>query len=380
MEFVDRPIIEFYRDSLSAASKRGFLWVVTLLAREADVDGLYLNLRRSWTSLDSITGKYFLFVFAGKENVTDDDRWNSRVVDSDVGFFSEYNNYVKIINQNIELSDSYIHDNYHKRKCADMDRLEDSQTSAINSLRDYFSISENEIPCLVFTRLEPLCSSYSRVIQVVPISGNNVYGYFKRLFNVIDPLLKQHKAMVIRLKELTECKKEKEIIISQENFRCATEIAQAKIELSIIEHQRNELGEQCGSILSEIEKIIGDSKMNENTAKYDRLSISVMGGTAQINAAFDNANVEAVQYAGFDEKKLAELVRNVRNTLSSDMPADDIEMVNNDLNVIEDELRSEKPRKGFLKVALKGLKAITGTVEFSAAVASLAQFIQPMLL
>lgn len=97
MEFVDRPIIDFYRHSLSAASKRGFLWVVTLLAREADVEGLYLNLRKSWTSLDSITGKYFLFIFAGKENTTRNDRWNSRVTDSQEKYFSEYNDYVKFI-------------------------------------------------------------------------------------------------------------------------------------------------------------------------------------------------------------------------------------------------------------------------------------------
>lgn len=212
------------------------------------------------------------------------------------------------------------------------------------------------------------------------LSGKNpTKTYLLKILDNFDVVF-EHRDMVLLLKKLEECRKERERIICQEICRCDAEIEQAKIELSKIEHQRNEVGEQCGSILSEIEKIIGDSKMKENTAKYDRLSISVMGGTAQINTAFDNANVEAVQYVGFDEKKLSELVRNVRNTLSNDMPADDIEMVNNDLNVIEDELRSDKPRKGFLKVALENLKAITGTVEFSAAVITLAQLIQPMLL
>lgn len=64
MEIVDIPITEFYRKSLDLVYQKGFFWVVTLIARDADVKGLYKNLRKSWTSLDSITGEYFLFVFA----------------------------------------------------------------------------------------------------------------------------------------------------------------------------------------------------------------------------------------------------------------------------------------------------------------------------
>lgn len=33
------PIVDFFRDSLSAAYKRGFIWIVTLLARDSDVKG-----------------------------------------------------------------------------------------------------------------------------------------------------------------------------------------------------------------------------------------------------------------------------------------------------------------------------------------------------
>lgn len=457
MEFVDRPIVDFYRHSLSAAYKRGFLWVVTLLAREADVEGLYSNLRKSWTSLDSITGKYFLFIFAGKENITHNDRWASRVVDSEVQYFSEYNDYVKFINPNIELEHSCIHDSYHKNTSGNIDRLEENQTAAVNALRDYFSISESKIPCLVFTRLNPF-GYVNDIIQVVSISGNSIYGYFKCLFNTIDPLLKKHMDFAFRLKELAEYKQElkkrtsqtqtplkfegkilalqrellsyadKNIVdgrgrtlldcindlsygtfdmplrgmlsryvdwvknyekrtgqrfdselVDQKIYQNSSEIAKAKVELSIVENQQNELGEKCAEIISEIERIIGDSKMDENTCIDNRLSISVMGGTAQINAAFDNAKVEATQHVGYDENKLAELVGNIRDTLSTGISADDIEIAASNLYVIEDELNGGKPRKSFLKVALKSLEAIKGTVEFGAAVAALVQFIQPML-
>lgn len=57
MDFTNRPITEFYRHCLLAARNKGYRWVVTLLAREADVDGLYSNLYRAWSSLDSIFGR-----------------------------------------------------------------------------------------------------------------------------------------------------------------------------------------------------------------------------------------------------------------------------------------------------------------------------------
>lgn len=455
MEFVNRPIIEFYADSLSAAYKRGFMWVVTLLAREVDVDGLYLNLRKSWISLDSITGKYFLFVFAGKENISHEECWASRIFDSQESYFSEYNDYVKFINQNITLENSHLQYKYYKSKDVNMNMLEENQTLAVNALRDYFSISENDIPCLVFTKLYPF-EFNSKVIQIVPIYGNNIYGYFKSLFNKIEPLLKQHMDIRTRLKELAERSDKLKIKINQPHLKSETkiialqkelllyaeknivdadgnslldcinnlsygkfdkplrsmlnryvdwvknyekrtgqhfdsnvvnseicesaiEMAQAKVQLSKVEEEQSELGKKCGNILSTIERIIGDSKMDQNTRRDDRLLISVTGGTAQINASFDNAKVEATQYIDCNEKKLEELVENVRNALSIDISDDDIGIVNTNLDVLEEELKRVKPRKNFLKVVLKSLKAIKGTAEFGAAVTELVQFVQSML-
>lgn len=48
MDFTNRPINEFYRHCLPAAYESGFSWVCTLLARDADVELLYDNLRRCW--------------------------------------------------------------------------------------------------------------------------------------------------------------------------------------------------------------------------------------------------------------------------------------------------------------------------------------------
>lgn len=452
MEFVNRPITDFYRHSLSAASDKGFIWVVTLLAREADVDGLYYNLRNTWTSLDSITGKYFLFIFAGKENITHDDRWHSKILDSRIGYFGEYNDYIKFINPDAQLCGTHIQYEFYKSKS--LDSLEESQTLAVNELRDFFSINEADIPCLVFTKF-PLLGYVRTASYVVPISGNNIYGFFKRLFNAIDPLLKQIDILTADIKKLSKRTEEleeiikktsldpdgkilaiqRELLIYAENnivddtgrslrecinslsygkssmpFRSmlskyvdlvknyekktgkcfdssiinerssqnATTMAQAKAELFMVQHKQVKLSKLCNDLMSEIENIIRGSRMDEKTYRDNKQSISVTGGTVQINTAFDTATVIATQYVGYDENRLSELVENVRNALLNGFSADEAEVANANLDIIEEELKQSKPRKGFLKAALTGLKTIKGTTEFGAAVATLVQFVQTL--
>ena len=116
--------------------------------------------------------------------------------------------------------------------------------------------------------------------------------------------------------------------------------------------------------------------MNEKTNPERQLSISVNGGTTQINTAFDNARVEAIQYANVDVPRLSELVENVRAAIPAELSSAEVETVTTNLEVIEEELKGEKPRKSFLKAALLGLKAIKETAEFGAAVGALFQFVQ----
>ena len=68
-----------------------------------------------------------------------------------------------------------------------------------------------------------------------------------------------------------------------------------------------------------------------------------------------------------------------RIDLNVTLSNNEIEAINESVDVIEDEVKSAKPRKGFIKTALTGLKAIKGTAEFSAAVAALIQFVQTLL-
>jgi hypothetical protein len=45
----------------------------------------------------------------------------------------------------------------------------------------------------------------------------------------------------------------------------------------------------------------------------------------------------------------------------------------------QEEIKSENPRKGFIKTAVSGLKMLKGTAEFAAAITALIQFINPLL-
>ena len=83
---------------------------------------------------------------------------------------------------------------------------------------------------------------------------------------------------------------------------------------------------------------------------------------------------------GVNKEELVKLITEIKLAAeNSNLSPEDEETVNNSLEVIEEEIAKEKPRKGFLKMAITGLKAIKGTAEFGAAIATLIKFIQPFI-
>jgi hypothetical protein len=101
----------------------------------------------------------------------------------------------------------------------------------------------------------------------------------------------------------------------------------------------------------------------------------------QVNIANDNATIHATNTAnGFDVDTLEKLVSEIKSTLSDcKLSPEDAETAENSLEVIQEESKKEKPRKGFIKTAIAGLQAIKGTAEFGAAVVALIQFVQPLI-
>jgi len=105
-------------------------------------------------------------------------------------------------------------------------------------------------------------------------------------------------------------------------------------------------------------------------------SITVTNG--QVNIANDSAIINATMNNGIDVTQLSALIQAIKHETES-LPVDDKKTVISSIEVIEQELQTEKPRKNFIKTAISGIKAIKGTVEFAAAVAALIQFVQPII-
>ena len=122
-------------------------------------------------------------------------------------------------------------------------------------------------------------------------------------------------------------------------------------------------------------KIGIDMGIDENVS----YTITVKNG--QVNIANDNAVINAtntINGARLDE--LTKLISEIKLAAeNSKLSSDDAEMVNSNLEVIQEEVKADKPRVGFIKTAISGLKAIKGTAEFGAAVVALVQFIQPLI-
>ncbi len=105
-------------------------------------------------------------------------------------------------------------------------------------------------------------------------------------------------------------------------------------------------------------------------------SITVTNGQAII--ANDNATVTATTHVGLDSSQIAVLINNIK-AAAQDFSAEDTETLNEHLDVIKEEIKSNTPRKSFIKTAINGIKVLKGSAEFGAAVATLIQFLQTLL-
>ncbi len=109
----------------------------------------------------------------------------------------------------------------------------------------------------------------------------------------------------------------------------------------------------------------------------EKITYTISVNNGQVNIANDNATINATNTVGADMSQLSELIKNIKD--SSVLTGDDAEMMESNLQVIEEELQAEKPRKGFLKTAISGLKLLKGSTEFAAAVTALIEFVQPFI-
>lgn len=105
-------------------------------------------------------------------------------------------------------------------------------------------------------------------------------------------------------------------------------------------------------------------------------NVTVQNGQAII--ATDNAMVTATNQSGLDAVELKKLISDVQEN-SVMLNDEEKEAVADSLEVIENEVMSDKPKKSMMRTALTTLKGIKGVAEFGSAVAALIQFVGPLI-
>lgn len=110
----------------------------------------------------------------------------------------------------------------------------------------------------------------------------------------------------------------------------------------------------------------------------EKITYSITVTNGQVNIASDNATINATNTVGVDLEKVAALISDVR-AASAGIIGEDAEALSDSLEVIEEQVKTEKPKKSFIKTAITTLKTIQGTAEFITAVAALAEFLQGIL-
>ncbi|MED9822920.1 MAG: hypothetical protein U0J65_12945 [Christensenellales bacterium] len=110
----------------------------------------------------------------------------------------------------------------------------------------------------------------------------------------------------------------------------------------------------------------------------EKVTYSITVSHGQVNIASDNAMITATNNVGTDLIQLANLINKVK-AAATGITGEDAVTLAESLEVIEEETKSDKPKKSLLKMALTGIKTLKGTAEFAAAVAALIQFVQPFL-
>ncbi len=187
MEIVNIPIIDFYKYCLDCAYKRGFKWVLCLLAREADAEMSYRQIQKYWNSLHDLTGNQILFVFAGA--LKEDDEYSSVLHHEHESWRGLQNATMHILNKNPLTISYYEYPKLDFNKYS-FGKITVNHTCAISELRDYFGLSEKEIPSLVFT---PTYQFIQNKHVAVPLKGENIYQEIKEIIEILEKPLKELK-------------------------------------------------------------------------------------------------------------------------------------------------------------------------------------------
>ncbi|APC39660.1 glycosyltransferase family 4 protein [Clostridium estertheticum] len=147
MEQVYMPLKEYYEKYLKEAKDNNFIWVLSLLSREADTTKVYQDIEEKWASINDLTNDRILFVFSAR-----DMELSTVLPTKECSWKGYINPFMKIFRNNKIDGQEYKYD--PKWVCkAPKSNLADLHSRSISDMVRYLGISENDIPCLIFTNL-----------------------------------------------------------------------------------------------------------------------------------------------------------------------------------------------------------------------------------
>lgn len=188
MEIIKIPIVDYFMHCLESAYDKGYAFVMCYLAREADANKIYDQISYNWYSLNDLTGRKILFVFAGETSKVTIKESASEITDKIERYRKLSNDSIYFFgNPNLEYSSNRYYYNWERQ-----DRTH--QTASISNLRDYFKLSEQNIPSLVIV---PTKKSLNNRINTIKITNsNNLYNNLKQLIEKIEKPLNTLSSLI----------------------------------------------------------------------------------------------------------------------------------------------------------------------------------------
>lgn len=117
---------------------------------------------------------------------------------------------------------------------------------------------------------------------------------------------------------------------------------------------------------------IGIKMGYDEDVKY---TITVSGGTAQVNIADNGSDIDATQNNSMDITHLNALINSILNNIPKSLDNETKEQIRDSLDVIKEEAQSNKPQGKVIRTAMAVLRGINSTTQFAASVAALVQFV-----
>lgn len=147
MEQVYMPLKEYYEKYLKEAKDNNFIWVLSLLSREADTKKVYQDIEEKWASINDLTNDRILFVFSAR-----DMEQSTVLATKECSWKGYINPFLRIFGNDKIKGHEYKYDPDWVCK-APKSNLADLHSQSISDMIKFLGIGENDIPCLIFTNL-----------------------------------------------------------------------------------------------------------------------------------------------------------------------------------------------------------------------------------